>query len=115
MSLPKILIVEDKVKVREALCDFLHDVAEVITAATPEEAKALIQSNPDLKLISVDGSLVQHGDGVEVVKFAVEQGFPGPIVAMSADDNTAMIQAGATHHVLKPRIASVLWELIDGL
>jgi CheY-like chemotaxis protein len=100
-SLPKILIVEDRRVVRETFKLFLGGEADIIFATNPEEAKSVIDNNSDIALMAVDGSLVKKGDGAEVVNYARQKSFSCPIVAISGDDNSELIKAGADEEVSK--------------
>jgi len=112
-TLPKVLIVEDNLEMQDVINICLRKIAQVLIVETPEDAMNLIMSDPDLKLIAVDGSLIAEGDGVHVVKFAKEKGFSGPIVAMSGDLNDELMKAGATHKVNKSNAVDLLKKLIS--
>ncbi|HEX3099373.1 MAG TPA: hypothetical protein VHQ41_00175 [Patescibacteria group bacterium] len=114
-SLPKVIIVEDNDRSQSLFVNELSPMVYVVVAETVGEAFAAIDRNPDALLLAVDDGLPHQGDGVEVVKFAKDRGFPNPIVAISNRSNADLIKAGATDEVDKLYAVGFLEAMINDI
>jgi DNA-binding response OmpR family regulator len=103
----KILIVEDDANISEGLKEALEfnlkDKAfEIIIAPSVDEARKQFKLNPDIALITFDGSI--EGDGEKpntriLVEEFKQKGFSGPMIAASSmeDYSKILCDAGCTH------------------
>ena len=71
---PIVLVVEDDVLARYALCDaFRYDGLRVLEASSVAEAKAILLSSVAVDLVFIDLNIPGEGDGLTVAEFAKEQ------------------------------------------
>jgi hypothetical protein len=105
----KILLIEDEIVLYEAYKTALADVPdlEILTASTLLDALDILEANPDVVLIAVDGCFPraegespypEPGRACSGEKFIVNARYRGPILACSSEPslNDRMIRAGAT-------------------
>lgn len=113
----KILFVEDDKDIwllYERDLEELGITAETLWAVSVNQGLALIRQNPDIGIISVDGSL-NGEDGVELIK-AIRSSFSGKIIAASHSGESIreMLEAGAdveckrNKHLVCPLIKEIL-------
>ena len=70
---PIVLVVEDDVLARYALCDaFRYDGLRVLEASSVAEAKAILLSSVAVDLVFIDLNIPGEGDGLTVAEFAKE-------------------------------------------
>jgi DNA-binding NtrC family response regulator len=68
-----VLVVEDDVLARYALCDaFRYDGFTVLEASSFDEAKALLSSSVALDLVFIDLNIPGEGNGLTIAEFAKE-------------------------------------------
>ena len=102
--MPRILVVDDELGVRESLRMLLKDGSEVITAAGVDEGlRAMAETPPDLILLD----LVMPGrSGFDLLTAVSESGDPPPVIVLTAtrtvDTAVEAIKLGATHYLAKP-------------
>ena len=111
----KILIVEDAETVLLAYREYLKSSpVEVLTAVTLLQALDVVDANPDLALIAVDGCFPRDvgesdkpepGQRCSGEKFIVNCRLQVPIIACSSESslNERMLAIGATHASTKGR------------
>lgn len=105
----KILMIEDEVPLLEAYQKNLEDVGlEILTATTLVDALEILDANPDIRLIAVDGcfpraagesATPEPGRLCSGEKFIANSRYHGPIIACSSEAhlNQKMKVMGATH------------------
>ena len=105
----KVLVIDDQADARELVRRVLEDCsAEVITAATVEEALALIEAQRPDVLVSDIG--MPDADGFELLRrvraLGPDRGGKVPAIALTAfartEDRTRALRAGFIVHVSKP-------------
>jgi len=95
---PTVLVVEDDEQDRFLIVRRLRLWAYVLEAENSADAQKIYEDNPDIDIILMDfdlgfGSL----NGLVLTMWFREQGFKGPIVAMSSssESSKSMVEAGA--------------------
>jgi DNA-binding response OmpR family regulator len=107
-----ILIIDDDVDLREALCEQLQlheDFSAYASATATEGVKTAKETRPDLILLDVD---LPDMDGREALKLMRSGGVSAPVVmltAASGDSDTILgLESGANAYVTKPFRFNVL-------
>ena len=115
-EIPKVLVVEDRHLVQNLFRITLNRECNLLIAGTPEEAIKLIDENPDIKIMAVDGSLIEKSDGSTVIAYAREKEMNDcQIIAMSGDDNEPLMKAGANKEISKSDAPQFIKSLIAEL
>jgi DNA-binding response OmpR family regulator len=110
-----VLVVDDDEKLASVIVRFLERAGyRCTTARSGDEALwALNRSTPDAIVMDV---MIPHPSGIEVCRHMRAEGYPGPIVVISArsttGDRAAASRAGATLFLAKPFPLS---ELVSSL
>lgn len=102
--MPKILLVEDEVNVRAALCDYLtQQQLEVVEASSFKEAQLRISQNPDLILLDW---MLKDGQGIELLREWRKKGINTPCIMLTARtdlvDKIVGLELGANDYLTKP-------------
>jgi DNA-binding response OmpR family regulator len=115
-----VLVVDDDVKLASVIVRFLERVGySCTTARSGDEALwAVNKATPDAIVMDV---MIPHPSGIEVCRHMRAEGYPGPIVVISArstpSDRAAAVRAGATDFLAKPfplaELASSLAAVIN--
>jgi DNA-binding response OmpR family regulator len=114
-----VLVVDDDEKLASVIVRFLERVGYRCTIARSgdEALWAVNRSIPDAIVMDV---MIPHPSGIEVCRHMRADGYPGPIVVISArstpGDRAAAARAGATYFLAKPfplaELASSLASMI---
>ena len=102
--MPRILVVDDELGVRESLRMLLKDASEVVTASGVDEGlRAIADTPPDLILLD----LVMPGrSGFDLLTAVSEAGDPPPVIVLTATKTVATaveaMKLGAADYVTKP-------------
>lgn len=111
-----VLFVEDNEDLWDIVSEALEkEVVEFLPARSLNEAKQLfLDHKGQLSAITMDGNLTD-GATPDLVRFIREQGFLGPVIATSGNDNLQklLMLSGCSHNCMKPRcVATLLIELL---
>ena len=119
MKKSAVLIVEDDLALRDALCTTL-EIAEhrVLCAGDGEEALAVLESQEPVGLVISDVQM-QPMDGYELLRETRRRDAELPFVLMTAygtiDRAVDAMRSGATDFLVKPFDAEVLLEMVERL
>jgi DNA-binding NarL/FixJ family response regulator len=113
----KLVVVDPHALVRRGFAlslGMLHPEAQIIEAASPDEAVGLAEQHGDLGLVLMD---VDSDAGVETLRALVEALEPVPVIAVSASEEpahiVACVTAGARGYVLKASPSDVLEHVVS--
>jgi len=97
MASPAILVVEDEPLIRMALAEFLEDGGfHVIEAGSSAEAVAIVETNPDIRLVFSDVVMPGSMDGIALARW-LEENRPGlPVLLTSGYTGNAHIGQAVT-------------------
>lgn len=125
-GLPKVLVVEDQKILLQHVVAKLRGRAIVLGAATIEDARKLFAEHPDVRVITVDGSLSRRSRAMrepETARLVQEfrRAFTGPMIAASSDPVHCrkLVEAGCDHEIenklMLPReIERLLGDIQEG-
>ena len=113
-----ILLVEDDPKTALYVTEALHKQAHTVRwAATGSDG--LIQARDGGSRLVIIDRMLPRLDGLSLVKRLREEGYPGPILILSAmgdtDDRVEGLEAGADDYVSKPFAISELLARVNAL
>ena len=117
-----VLLVEDDEKFVDLLARALDRIGyDTVRAATGDTALAAMRSKPSVAAVVLD-IMIPHPDGIEVCRQLRRDGWPGPIVVISAcdgaDTRTRARRAGADVFLAKPfrltELLAVVGTLVEG-
>jgi len=106
----KLLIVDDDTEYLKSLANVLKRDFSVLTASSSKEAKALLQSRPDLALLDIrlDDADPNNREGIEILKFIKREMPTIPVVMMTAygdiDIAVEAMKLGAADFIQKTRM-----------
>lgn len=111
MSAIRVLLADDHAVVRQGIRDFLEEEADIVVvaeAANGASARRQIEDHlPDVAVLDIR---MPSGSGIDVVRWATEQGLPVRMLILTAYDDDpfvlAAMEAGASGYVLKNADAS---------
>lgn len=111
MSAIRVLLADDHAVVRQGIRDFLEEEADIVVvaeAANGASARHQIEDHlPDVAVLDIR---MPSGSGIDVVRWATEQGLPVRMLILTAYDDDpfvlAAMEAGASGYVLKNADAS---------
>ncbi len=97
---PSVLVVEDEVLLRLALCEHLRECGfNVIEAMNGEEAQALILAGANVDLVLSDIQMPGVVDGVGLALWLAEQGVTAPVLLTSGVASALEAAEQACSHV----------------
>ncbi|MFH1193284.1 MAG: response regulator [Candidatus Jorgensenbacteria bacterium] len=109
-KVPKILVVEDMEEWVELWKDVLYGAAELIGAASIEEAEEKFAANPDIDVVVVDGCV--PGSELNTIPLVqkFKATFKGPMIAVSGnpDFQKMLIKEGCSHECEKKDLPEFL-------
>ncbi len=109
----KILVVDDEPDILETLKDLL-DMCEVVTAATFDQARQLLESQPfDVAVLDIMGV-----DGYGLLNIANEKDIPAVMLtahAFTADNLVKTVKEGAYAYIPKEELSGITDYLVDAL
>ena len=109
----KILVVDDEPDILAVLQELL-DMCEIVTAASFEEAKTLLESqNFDVAILDIMGV-----DGYGLLEVAIRKNIPALMLtahAFTPDNLVKSIQEGAASYIPKEEITEIAEYLVDVL
>ncbi len=83
-SLPKVLAVEDNEDVTAGYAIALGEIAELLVARTNAAARSVLQQNPDIRIVMINGHMPDSDpSGVAFVHDVRENGYDGLLIAAS--------------------------------
>ena len=111
MSAIRVLLADDHAVVRQGIRDFLEEEADIVVvaeAAVGASARRQIEDHlPDVAVLDIR---MPNASGIDVVRWATEQGLPVRMLILTAYDDDpfvlAAMEAGASGYVLKNADAS---------
>lgn len=111
MSAIRVLLADDHAVVRQGIRDFLEEEADIVVVAEAADgASARRQIEDHLPDVAVLDIRMPSGSGIDVVRWATEQGLPVRMLILTAYDDDpfvlAAMEAGASGYVLKNADAS---------
>ena len=109
----KILVVDDEPDILETLQDLL-DMCTVVTAATFDQARQLLESQPfDIAILDIMGV-----DGYGLLKIANEKSIPAVMLtahAFTADNLVKTVKEGAYSYIPKEELSTITAYLVAAL
>lgn len=111
MSAIRVLLADDHAVVRQGIRDFLEEEADIVVVAEAADgASARRQIEDHLPDVAVLDIRMPNASGIDVVRWATEQGLPVRVLILTAYDDDpfvlAAMEAGASGYVLKNADAS---------
>ena len=111
MSAIRVLLADDHAVVRQGIRDFLEEEADIVVVAEAADgASARRQIEDHLPDVAVLDIRMPNASGIDVVRWATEQGLPVRMLILTAYDDDpfvlAAMEAGASGYVLKNADAS---------
>ncbi|MDR0869129.1 MAG: response regulator [Planctomycetota bacterium] len=115
----KILVVDDSSTMRRIICNTLKTVGQedVVQAGDGVEALAVLEKNPDVKLILSDWNM-PNMNGLDFLKKVREtkskEDLPTVMVTTEAEKTNVVtaIKAGANNYIVKPFTPEILSEKV---
>lgn len=117
MPVPLVLFVEDDEDLWDIISETLKkEVVEFLPARSLKDAKQqFLDQKGQISAITMDGNLTD-GATPHLVRFIREQGFLGPVIATSGNDDLheLLMQSGCSHSCKKPgNVVQLLLELLE--
>lgn len=111
MSAIRVLLADDHAVVRQGIRDFLEEEADIVVVAEAADgASARRQIEDHLPDVAVLDIRMPNASGIDVVRWATEQGLPVRVLILTAYDDDpfvlAAMEAGASGYMLKNADAS---------
>lgn len=118
---PRILLIEDNQTLCRMWPMMIDDLNVTLSfASTLDDAHQLIGEDPNQYIaIFVDGRIevdsTQPPDTLDLIHMIISQGFSGPLIAMSHDDQTQrqQIDAGCTSRCSKDDVINEIHRLVQ--